>query len=242
MRALPLAKTVSVSFVLAATWLGSPLPATACTCQLDPITGGLLYPAADVIFKGTVLGDAELTSIDLGNGSSWQVYRFRVRVDRYFKGLLGRDIEIFTEDWAAHCGFRFERRASYLVYGNFGAGGELQVSSCSDTMPLSEAAEALSSLGNGTAPDRSQDVVREGIPEENGGCSVSVPKASAGSLTAALGAGLLLGMALLRARQRHPSQPAPKMPGPPRALVPLVSRFNGARGARAPNARLTSVR
>ena len=210
MRALALAKTVSLSFVLAATWLGSPLPATACSCQLDPVTGALLYPDADVIFKGTVLGDAELTSIDLGNGSSWPMYRFRMRVDRYFKGLLGRDIEILTDDWRAHCGFRFERRTSYLVCGHLGEGGELQVSSCSDTMPISEAAQALSSLGKGTAPDRSQDVVREGTPEENVGCSVSVPKASAGTLTSVLGAGLMLGMASLRGRQRHPSQPAPR--------------------------------
>jgi MYXO-CTERM domain-containing protein len=210
MRALALAKTVSVSFVLAATWLGSPLPATACSCQLDPVTGMPLYPDADVIFKGTVLGDAEPTSIDLGNGSSWPMYRFRVRVDRYFKGLLGQDIEILTDDWRAHCGFQFERRSSYLVYGQVGQGGELQVSSCSDTVPISEAAEALSSLGKGTAPDRSQDVVREGAPEENVGCSVSVAKASAGTLTSVLGTGLLLGMASLRRRQRHPSQPALK--------------------------------
>jgi hypothetical protein len=225
MRALGLAKIVSVSFVLAATWLGSPLPATACSCQLDPVTGALLYPDADVIFKGTVLGDAELTSIELGSGSPWPMYRFRVRVDRYFKGLLGRDIEILTDDWRAHCGFPFERRTSYLVYGHFGDGGELQVSACSNTMPISEAAEALSSLGKGTAPDRSQDVVREGTPVGNGGCSVSVPKARAGTPTSVLGAGLLLGMASLRGRQRHPSQPAPRT----RARTSLLQQLRSTR-------------
>ena len=208
MRALALAKTVFVSFVLAATWLGSPRPATACSCQLDPGTGAPLYPDADVIFEGTALGDAQLTSIDLGDGSSWPMYSVRVRVDRYFKGLLGRDIEIVTND-GEHCGFAFERRTSYLVYGRFGEGGELHVSSCSDTMPISEAAQALSSLGMGTAPDRSQDVVDEGTAE-NGGCSVSAPKASAGTLPSVLGAGLLLGMASLRGGRRQPSQLAPR--------------------------------
>src|SRR5688572_18544303 len=102
MRAQALAKIVSAYFVLGATWLGSPPRATACSCQIDPVTGTLLYADADVIFKGTVLGDAELTSIDLGNGSSGPMYRLRVRVDRYFKGLLGQDIEILTDDWRAH--------------------------------------------------------------------------------------------------------------------------------------------
>jgi hypothetical protein len=169
----------------------------ACSCQLDPATGQLWYPDADVIFSGTVTSDAELTSIEIGNGP-WPMFRFRVRADRYFKGRLGRDIDVITEDWRiSDCGYRFERGERYLVYAAI-HDGMLEVPFCSETAPLSAARELLSGLGEGTAPDRSLDVVREETAEENAGCSVSAPRANASPFAFLLGAALLLVASLRR--------------------------------------------
>jgi hypothetical protein len=196
MREPALLRMVSASLVFAAIWLGRPPSAAACTCQIDPETGMVWFSDPDVIFKGTSVSNAEPTSIDLGNGSSWPKLRYRMRVERYYKGRLGPDIDVISDDWKTHCGLFLERGESYLVYANFHyqEPGTLEVSRCSHTVPVSQADEALASLGRGMVP--------VGTWEESGGCSVAVPKKRAGAVASAVGAALLLGVASLRARGR----------------------------------------
>jgi MYXO-CTERM domain-containing protein len=202
MRAVTLGRIVAVSLVLAAAWLGGASAAAACSCEIDPITNELLLPDADVIFQGKVVSDPEPTTVDLGNGNgpTWPMSRYRVRVDRYYKGRLGRHIYVLTAAPNSGCGFHWER-GSYLVYAGLWEDGTPEVHLCSATAPLSQSEEALAALGDGIAPDRSLDV-REGS-EESGGCSVSVPGSNAGTRAAAIAAASLLGLASLRRRVRN---------------------------------------
>lgn len=201
MHAPAILRLVCSGFVLAAIWLGRPSSAVACSCLIDPDTGMIWFDETDVIFKGTVVSNAEPTSIDLGNGSSWPMDRYRMRVDRYFKGVLQRDVDVLTEDRSSSCGITFERGTSYLVYANLREDGTLEVPFCAPTGPTSNADEALASLGKGIAP--------EGSAEESGGCSASVPHTGAGTQSSALpvGAALLLGVAMLRRGRAAASAP-----------------------------------
>lgn len=197
-----LVAVMSLPCVLVATWLGSPAPAAACSCAAQAEEDGTLR-GAEVVFRGTVAGDYETLLVDQGAGYG-EMYRFRFRVERYFKGRLGSELDVLTEDWRAGCGQYFESGAAYLVYADYMDDGSLGVSGCSQTLPIASAARALSVLGEGTPPEGvSQDVVLDGASDEDEGCSVVAPGARRGSAASALSAALLLGLVARRPRLRR---------------------------------------
>jgi hypothetical protein len=177
-------------------------PAAACSCAYPEAESSLRD--ADVVFEGTVVGRAEPVQVPLGIEGYRGAIRFRFRVARYFKGQRGSEAVVYTIDQGTACGAAYESTDPYLVYGGLLENGLLTDSLCSRTRLLSEAAEDLALLGEGTAPDpdvRPRDVVSE--EADDVGCSVAAG-AFAGrgaSVTgAALGGTLLLALAALRRR------------------------------------------
>jgi hypothetical protein len=200
MRTTALAKLSSVSLAFAAAWLARPAPALACSCYVSVAEDGRAT-SAEVVFQGTVMAEPEPESVDPLNNYVYS-YRYQLRVDRYFKGRMGRDLEIISEESGAGCGYPFESGRSYLVYADFADDGSLGVSLCSITRPLESAGQALALLGNGVPPEGvSQEVVV--ATEQDQGCSIAALGASGGRL-ASVSSALLLGAALLRRRRRHP--------------------------------------
>lgn len=193
-----LAKLSCVSLAFAAVWLARPAPAAACSCYVSVAEDGRAA-SAEVVFQGTVMAEPEPESVDPLSNYVYS-YRYQLRVDRYFKGRMGRDLEIISEESGAGCGYPFQSGRSYLVYADFADDGSLGVSLCSITRPIESAGQALSLLGQGVPPEGvSQDVVE--ASEQDHGCSIASLAGSGGRLASVVSV-LLLGAALLRRQHR----------------------------------------
>ncbi|MEY2933246.1 MAG: hypothetical protein RL033_3995 [Pseudomonadota bacterium] len=206
MRSRLLRKCAVLAVAVTGALLGvaaTPKDAVACSCGYPEVESSLRN--ADVVFEGTVQGLPEPVQAPLGYDGYTGAVRFRFQVARYYKGQRGSEAALYTIDQGTACGRDFDFRGTYLVYGGVLENGLLTDSLCSRTRLLSEAAEDLALLGEGTAPDPSvlpRDVVAEHA-EEDEGCSVApgvLPGRGASATGGALGGALLLALASLRRR------------------------------------------
>jgi hypothetical protein len=123
--------------------LGSPSAARACSCRPPPPPAEAREAAA-AVFEGRVI------SIERGNPAGGPI-RVELAVVRTFASELSERVTVRTAGNGAACGFGFEQDESYLVYADE-HDGQLQVSLCSRTRPMSDATEDLKVLGLGATP------------------------------------------------------------------------------------------
>jgi len=187
---------------LAAAGVLDPAPAQACSCLQSTLPDA--YAAAVAVFEGHVL---EVQSVE--PTASQPGYRnVRMQVVRSWKGTESEEVVVTTPTDSAGCGYAFSAEQSYLVYAG-GQGGGLQVTLCSRTQPIAQAAEDLKTLGMGATPvdPKKQEspgvVAKPAAPDEppaRGGCAgCSLGAAAAGAPGSA---GLLALFGLFRVRYR----------------------------------------
>jgi hypothetical protein len=99
------------------------------------------YWKASAVFLGTVSYSTKATS-NLGDFDVGQrVLRFNV--DKAFRGVDSREVEVITGSGGGDCGYGFQLGGQYLVYAYRSDANILSTSICSRTRPASEAAEDL---------------------------------------------------------------------------------------------------
>jgi len=87
-----------------------PASAAACSCAREP--EAKRFRTADAAFTGTLVSRRELES----TGSSGDRFVHRYRVDRRYKGRIGRTVRVRTVRSTATCGLPTTRRiAVYLT-------------------------------------------------------------------------------------------------------------------------------
>jgi hypothetical protein len=147
-----------LSTVLAALALLSARPALACKCALPSVEEG--RADASALFEGRVLSIEEKS-----REGAMPVNHVKLAVVRSWKGLDREEqVEVTTNTQSAACGYTFAKDTSYLVYARE-SDGQLDVSLCSRTRPLADAAEDLAILGAGATPVR----VTKAIDTDAGG-------------------------------------------------------------------------
>lgn len=124
-----------------------PSTADACSCVTRPyVCGDLEYARGDsaATFVGTVLKITEVMATTETNGRKERIVnelRVLLSVEETFGGRrLGRRVEVSTAPSRPACGYEFRLGERYLVRASrHFQSGELSVSHCSRTKPLSEA-------------------------------------------------------------------------------------------------------
>ena len=116
--------------------------AVACSCISNPPPLEALEEA-DAVFLGLVVKtvrDAE----DINGGSLFAT----IKVDKTWKGDIGRQIVVRTAPNTGLCGFPFGDGRRYIVYARVDEDGGLRASLCSRTARIEEAEDDLLALGN----------------------------------------------------------------------------------------------
>ncbi|MGD8860941.1 MAG: MYXO-CTERM sorting domain-containing protein [Myxococcales bacterium] len=176
--------------------LGSASTARACSCR-SPAPPAEAREAAAAVFEGRVI------SVERGEPAGGPV-RVKLSVVRTFGGDLGEVVTVRTGGSSAACGFGFQQDQSYLVYASE-HDGQLQVSLCSRTRAMADAAEDLKVLGLGATPvdphgptSLPPESERKQPPAQGGcaGCATHIPTPGA-TLP------ILLALALLGLRRRR---------------------------------------
>ncbi|MEM8487319.1 MAG: hypothetical protein AAF564_17330 [Bacteroidota bacterium] len=127
--------------LLALAFLGVTQTAYACSCIAPP--GPLeAMSEADFVFSGTV---ETVIPVDKEYGKNILV---KLRVLSQWKGGLSEEVFVETADNSAACGYNFERKKSYLVYGSVHE-GVMTTNICTRTTSLDNASEDLRALGDG---------------------------------------------------------------------------------------------
>jgi len=127
--------------------LSIPSASHACECHCD--NPGMNGPKemerrAKAVFVGEIIKLREATPEDERNHSS--PYVFRVRVERYWKGVTTPEISISAMDGPPGCcGIELKVGEKYLIYAVY---KDLRIA-CTRTRPLESAAEDLKALGPG---------------------------------------------------------------------------------------------
>lgn len=135
------------TFLLGTLFLVSTIAASdakACSC-IPPRPPAQALAQASTVFSGRVL---EMTPVTLEG--SRRVTRVRFTVLNTWKGDCRKEVEIFTTDHTAMCGYPFRHHESYLVYTYADQSGRLWASLCSRTKELGQAGEDLKVLGEGS--------------------------------------------------------------------------------------------
>ncbi len=122
--------------LLLALW---PAHVWACSC-LPPSDPKTEMESATAVFSGRVY------SIQAVEGSLW----VHLEVSEVWKGPFQSLITVHTADSSAACGYSFIEGENYLVYA-YGDLNHLEVSLCSRTRLVNEAAEDFKLLGPGTS-------------------------------------------------------------------------------------------
>jgi hypothetical protein len=136
--------------VIIATWLIGliiviPTPrAFACTCAPPP-PPSVAWSETSAVFSGRVINVVFSSPSAGGTSSSLDPITVTLEMLRSWKGPSSREIQVSTANSSASCGYTFRRTEEYLVYAQ-GNSGELQVSLCSRTAPLADAADDLAFL------------------------------------------------------------------------------------------------
>ncbi len=127
------------SLPLALVFAGLLVPDAALSCSCEPPGTPLEALAShDAVFTGRVVEIAETPEEDV-----WVLFK----LSAVWKGVLGEDIAIRTEQTDAECGYSFEVGGEYLVYAFSLGNGDLYTGICSRTNPLAAATEDIAQLG-----------------------------------------------------------------------------------------------
>lgn len=126
----------------------STAPALACKCMFPPVETAREDSTA--VFEGRVLSIEDVPTT--GEPSMGEKV-ITLAVVRTWKGLERDErIAVYTNAQSAACGYTFAKDTSYLVYARSTEDKKLNVSSCSRTKQLADAAEDLQVLGAGSTP------------------------------------------------------------------------------------------
>jgi len=127
----------------------SPSSVNACQCNrtLAPCEE---FPQASAVFIGRVIDSAEQrTETDSdGNKRTYDVGIIRFEVEKVFKGIEYRIVEIHSGTNGADCGYWFTRGERYLIYAYGDQPGRLGTNVCARTRPVEQATEDLQYLKN----------------------------------------------------------------------------------------------
>ncbi|HVL69014.1 MAG TPA: carboxypeptidase regulatory-like domain-containing protein [Vicinamibacterales bacterium] len=126
-----------------------PRAADACSCS-EPGPPCQAFWTADAVFSGTVLS-ITTTPPPLRPQSAPRNApppppppfpaadtRVTIRADRVWRGGVSGDVDVYTSDAGASCGFDFKEGETYLVYARM-VGAQLRTSRCSRTAPIGDA-------------------------------------------------------------------------------------------------------
>ncbi len=80
----------------------------------------------------------------------------KIRVERFWKGVLYEDLRLTTPESPGACGYTFEIGKSYLVFASRSAQGDLATGLCLNNKELEKATEELEILGIGKKPKRNK--------------------------------------------------------------------------------------
>jgi len=134
--------TVSAFTIALLFCLGGDVFACSCVAPGPPCQE---YWRADAVFVGLVKAKEIKEEISkTPSGAEVRRLDAEVRVTftitDAFRGVTGKEVDIFTNNSAAACGYNFERDSVYIVYAHEypKGGGRLFVSSCSRTQKFSE--------------------------------------------------------------------------------------------------------
>ena len=134
--------TVSAFALALLFYLGGDVFACSCVKNGPPCQE---YWRADAVFVGLVKAKEIKEEISkTPSGAEVRRLDAEVRVTftitDAFRGVTGKEVDIFTNNSAAACGYNFERDSVYIVYAHEypKGGGRLFVSSCSRTQKFSE--------------------------------------------------------------------------------------------------------
>jgi hypothetical protein len=119
------------------------------TWQLPQERAEIALKESTAVFAGEVV---EIDRPSLPIKSSIDPVTVTFRTSESWKGPEGGMLKVRTPVSGVSCGYKFRSGESYLVYASeaFIVEGEgLEVSSCSETKPLSEASADLEALGDG---------------------------------------------------------------------------------------------
>jgi 5-hydroxyisourate hydrolase-like protein (transthyretin family) len=112
----------------------------ACTCAGTRMPCEA-YWNASAVFLGTVSYSTTTTSKQGDFDLARRVFRFYV--DKAFRGVEGKEVEVLTGYGGGDCGYEFQLGGQYLVYAHRNEANILSTGICSRTRPASEAAEDL---------------------------------------------------------------------------------------------------
>src|SRR5262249_2480379 len=116
--------------------------AAACECQEGGVSMCQEYWRTDVVFLGTVVGNAKIAISESNYKYDQRLVRFEVV--ETFRGEQMAKAEIVTGLGGGDCGYRFNDGETYLVYARRNKQDQrLYTSTCTRTRPLSRAAEDL---------------------------------------------------------------------------------------------------
>ncbi|WP_052667741.1 hypothetical protein [Nitriliruptor alkaliphilus] len=122
--------------------LVAPGTAHACSCAPPPPPETALREA-DAVFTGAV------TDITDRGGQAVA----RLTVEAVYSGQVPSEVEVHTATDSAACGYPFEVGREELVYAVLDAEGRLLTNLCDRTAPTADAAEDLTTLGDGDRPE-----------------------------------------------------------------------------------------
>ena len=175
-------------------FLTGPERSHACSCVPRGTPSEALAESA-AVFAGKVISVRELER-DGEVVSSLDPTTVEFKVATVWKGPANQTVQLTTPRGEASCGFSFDEGVEYIVYSHNGS----TVTLCSLTKPLSAAGADLDELGQGEALVQGGVSPARNGPERGagGGCGVSPHS------TDLLLAGVMVGVAWLAVRKRHP--------------------------------------
>lgn len=137
-----------VILVMFMVWIGPKQEVHACSCAEPP-------PVEEALERATRVFSGEVIEIvDPGKNkwirSSNEPIEVIVKVDRVWKGNVGRQATVTTALSTASCGYPFAIGESYLIYAS--DLGETDTNLCGRTAKLSNAEADLLVLGEGDIP------------------------------------------------------------------------------------------
>jgi hypothetical protein len=128
----------------------------ACSCAQPTPTVGQAFKDADAVFSGrprlveqtkieALFPDPRTQMVAMVDGIHAQF-----EVIEIWKGVSGRDVDLWTGRGGGDCGFDFHPAEAYLVFARRTPNGRLVTGDCTNTMPLADAVVEIAALGPGT--------------------------------------------------------------------------------------------
>jgi hypothetical protein len=128
----------------------------ACSCAQPTPTVEQTLKDADAVFSGrprlveptkieALFPDPRTQMVAMVDG-----IHAHFEVIESWKGVSGREIDLWTGRGSGDCGFTFQPDEAYLVFARRTPNGRLVTGDCTNTMPLADAVVEIAALGPGT--------------------------------------------------------------------------------------------